>query len=200
MSQPGRLAPPAHTEPPPADAPACRTRGQATYSLVSEDCSRSSARSQSPHTAYATRRSRACCPATNSTYAPADAPASGSRGQAMVEFTLILPLLLLLILGIYQFGQTYADYIQVTNAARDGGRKALVSRSDASGVADAVTAAKNATWWLDKSQIVVSVSPGQPWAQGQTVTVTVTYPYSINLLGLVVASGNLKSTTTVRME
>jgi Flp pilus assembly protein TadG len=147
MSQPGRLAPPEHTEPPPADARACRT-----------------------------------------------------RGQAMVEFTLILPLLLLLILGIYQFGQTYADYIQVTNAARDGGRKALVSRSDASGVADAVTAAKNATWWLDKSQIVVSVSPGQPWAQGQTVTVTVTYPYTINLLGLVVASGTLKSTTTVRME
>jgi len=123
-----------------------------------------------------------------------------SRGQAMVEFTLILPLLLLLILGIYQFGQTYADYIQVTNAARDGGRKALVSRSDASGVADVVTAAKNATWWLDKNQTTVTVSPGQPWTTGQTVTVTVTYPYSINLLGFVVASGTLKSATTVRME
>ena len=123
-----------------------------------------------------------------------------SRGQAMVEFTLILPLLLLLILGIYQFGQTYADYIQVTNAARDGGRKALVSRSDPSGVADVVTTAKNATWWLDKNQTAVSVSPGQPWTTGQNVTVTVTYPYSINLLGFVVASGTLKSTTTVRME
>jgi Flp pilus assembly protein TadG len=130
----------------------------------------------------------------------ADRRTRRSRGQAMVEFTLILPLLMLLIFGIYQFGQTYADYIQVTNAARDGGRKALVSRSDASGVADVTTAAKNATWWLDKSQIVVTVSPNQPWAQGQTVTVTVSYPYSINLLGLVVGSGTLKSTTTVRME
>ena len=130
----------------------------------------------------------------------ADRRTRRSRGQAMVEFTLILPLLMLLIFGIYQFGQTYADYIQVTNAARDGGRKALVSRSDASGVADVTTAAKNATWWLDKSQIVVAVSPAQPWAQGQTVTVTVSYPYSINLLGLVVGSGTLKSTTTVRME
>ena len=130
----------------------------------------------------------------------ADRRTRRSRGQAMVEFTLILPLLMLLIFGIYQFGQTYADYIQVTNAARDGGRKALVSRSDASGVADVTTAAKNATWWLDKSQITVAVSPNQPWAQGQTVTVTVSYPYSINLLGLVVGSGTLKSTTTVRME
>lgn len=135
------------------------------------------------------------------TEAPAaDRRSRRSRGQAMVEFTLILPLLLLLILGIYQFGQTYADYIQVTNAARDGGRKALVSRSDASGVADVVTTAKNSTWWLDKNQIGVTVSPSQPWTTGQNVTVTVTYPYSINLLGFVVASGTLKSTTTVRME
>ena len=142
------------------------------------------------------------------TESPAKTPAPAAddrrtprtRGQAMVEFTLILPLLLLLIFGIYQFGQTYADYIQVTNAARDGGRKALVSRSDASGVADVITTAKNSTWWLDKNQIGVSVSPGQPWTTGQNVTVTVTYPYNINLLGFVVASGTLKSTTTVRME
>jgi Flp pilus assembly protein TadG len=123
-----------------------------------------------------------------------------SRGQAMVEFTLILPCLMLLILGIYQFGQTYADYIQVTNAARDGGRKALVSRGDTNGVSDTITAAKNATWWLDTSKMGVTVTPAQPWNQGQNVTVVVTYPYSISLLGFVVASGTLKSTTTVRME
>ena len=32
------------------------------------------------------------------------------------------------------------------------------------------------------------------------MTVTATYPYSISLLGLVVASGNLKSTTQERVE
>jgi Flp pilus assembly protein TadG len=139
-------------------------------------------------------------PAKTAVPAADDRRTRRSRGQAMVEFTLILPLLLLLILGIYQFGQAYADYIQVTNAARNGGRKALVSRTDPSGVADVTTTAKNATWWLDKNQMNVSVSPGQPWTTGQNVTVTVTYPYSINLLGFVVASGTLKSTTTVRME
>jgi Flp pilus assembly protein TadG len=139
-------------------------------------------------------------PAKTAAPAADDRRTRRSRGQAMVEFTLILPMLLLLVLGIYQFGQAYADYIQVTNAARDGGRKALVSRTDASGVADVITTAKNSTWWLDKNQMAVSVSPGQPWTTGQDVTVTVTYPYSINLLGFVVASGTLKSTTTVRME
>jgi hypothetical protein len=32
------------------------------------------------------------------------------------------------------------------------------------------------------------------------VTASATYPYSINLLGIVVASGNLKATTTERVE
>jgi Flp pilus assembly protein TadG len=138
--------------------------------------------------------------ALTETEQPAERRRRRTRGQAMVEFTLILPCLMLLILGIYQFGQTYADYIQVTNAARDGGRKALVSRGDANGVADTITAAKNATWWLNTSNMSVTVSPAQPWAEGQNVTVTVTYPYSISLLGFVVASGTLKSATTVRME
>jgi Flp pilus assembly protein TadG len=123
-----------------------------------------------------------------------------TRGQSMVEFTLILPVLMLMIFGIYQFGQTYSDYIQVTNAARTGGRKALVSRSDVNGVSDAITAAKGATWWLDTSKMNVTVSPGQPWTTGQTVTVTVTYPYSISLLGFVAGSGTLQSSTTVRVE
>jgi Flp pilus assembly protein TadG len=123
-----------------------------------------------------------------------------TRGQSMVEFTLILPVLMLMIFGIYQFGQTYSDYIQVTNAARTGGRKALVSRSDANGVNDAIAAAKGATWWLNTSQMVVTVSPAQPWTAGQTVTVTVTYPWSISLFGFVAGSGTLKSATTVRVE
>ena len=118
----------------------------------------------------------------------------------MVEFTLILPVLMLMIFGIYQFGQTYSDYIQVTNAARTGERKALVSRSDVNGVSDAIAAAKGATWWLNTSQMNVTVTPAQPWVTGQTVTVTVTYPYSISLLGFVAGSGTLKSATTVRVE
>jgi hypothetical protein len=38
------------------------------------------------------------------------------------------------------------------------------------------------------------------WAPGEDVTVTATYPYSIDLLGLVVKSGFLSSTTTERVE
>ena len=38
------------------------------------------------------------------------------------------------------------------------------------------------------------------WVHGGDVTVQATYPYSISLLGVVVASGDLTSTTTERVE
>ena len=50
-------------------------------------------------------------------------------GQAVVEFVVILPVLLLVLMAIYQFGQVFVNYMDVTSAAREGARKAAVSRS-----------------------------------------------------------------------
>ena len=44
------------------------------------------------------------------------------RGAAAVEFALILPILLLLIGGIIDFGNMYFHQIVLSNAARDGAR------------------------------------------------------------------------------
>ena len=52
---------------------------------------------------------------------------------------------------------------------------------------------------LDQAQLGVSVS-ATAWEHGGDVTVTATYPYEVDLLGLVVASGQLESTTTERVE
>jgi len=112
----------------------------------------------------------------------------------------VLPPLLLCLFGILQFGMVFADWLQVTNAARDGARKATVSRFDASGVTTVKNAAKSSVWSLNKSAMTITVTPSQPWAAGSTVTVTVKYPFSVNLLGIVVKSGNLTSTDTARIE
>ena len=50
-------------------------------------------------------------------------------GQAVVEFVVILPVLLLVLMAIYQFGQVFVNYMDVTSAAREGARKAAVSRT-----------------------------------------------------------------------
>lgn len=132
--------------------------------------------------------------------------ARNQEGQALVEFALVLPLLLVLIMGIIQFGFLFNNYITLTDAVRVGARQAAVSRTlpDPEGTTKnrVLRAANN----LDTRDLVITVEPYDPndgsatWAQGGDVTVRATYPYSINLLGFVVMSGSLKSQTIERVE
>lgn len=127
-------------------------------------------------------------------------------GQAVVEFVVILPVLLLVLMAIYQFGQVFVNYMDVTSASREGARKAAVSRAAGScSVVDglAVTAAKGGGSDLNVSNLNVTVSrtcTNNTYAQSSDVTVTATYPYSINIMGVVVSSGTLTSSTTMRVE
>ena len=128
------------------------------------------------------------------------------KGQALVEFAIVLPILLLLVFGIIQFGILFNNYLTLTDAVRAGARQAAVSRT----LSDQVGPAKNrviqAAANLRLSDLDVTVTPHDPatgtqtFVQGGDVTVTGTYPYSINLLGLVVMSGRMTSQTTERVE
>lgn len=55
------------------------------------------------------------------------------KGQAMVEFALILPILLILVCGIIDFGWLFYNQYSLNNGAREGARFAVVnaSKSDA---------------------------------------------------------------------
>lgn len=50
----------------------------------------------------------------------------GGRGQSLVEFALTLPILMILIFGIIDFGMALRSYISLTNATREGARFAAV--------------------------------------------------------------------------
>ena len=52
-----------------------------------------------------------------------------TRGQALVEFALVIPLLLLLIFGIVDAGRLIYAYNTVSNSARNGARVAIVNQS-----------------------------------------------------------------------
>ena len=47
-----------------------------------------------------------------------------------MEFALVLPVLLLVIMGIIQFGAIFNGHITVTNAAREGARLSVVGATD----------------------------------------------------------------------
>ena len=120
------------------------------------------------------------------------------RGQTMVEFALVLPILCVVLFGILQFGALYNDYVTLTDAARVGARRAAVSRLAPNPSAAAESATRGAAAGLTQSKLQVAVS--STWKQGDPVKVTTTYPYSVDLLGIVVKKGNLKSEITERVE
>src|SRR5690348_5894749 len=122
--------------------------------------------------------------------------ARDQRGQTMVEFALVLPLIAILLFGVIQFGIAFNNYVTLTDAVRAGARKAAVSRQTGNPVGNATSAVYSSAADLKASDLNVSIS--SDWQPGDPVTVTATYPYSINLLGVVVKTGNLSSKTTER--
>lgn len=123
------------------------------------------------------------------------------RGQTMVEFVIVVPVLLMLLFGVIQFGIVYNNYLTITDATRIGARKAAVSRTAADPVALTKAAVKAAASDLDQSKLDPRLSvTSTGWVHGGDVTVRACYPYAVNLLGFVVASGDVCSATTERIE
>jgi Flp pilus assembly protein TadG len=108
-------------------------------------------------------------------------------GAEFVEFALAFPLLLLVVLGIMDFGLLFQQYEVITNAAREGARIAVLpaySKTDAeTRVNDYIGAA------LLSGGGTASVDVGDPTPVViggkcmSTVTVTVTYPHDYLFLG-----------------
>ncbi|MGE5433884.1 MAG: TadE/TadG family type IV pilus assembly protein [Candidatus Doudnabacteria bacterium] len=121
------------------------------------------------------------------------------QGQTMTEFALVLPVLALILFAVIQFGIVFNNYITLTDATRAGARKAAVSRQDPNRNSAVITAVRSSASDLTSSKLSVS-PPSSTWQSGDDVTVTASYPYSISLLGVVVKSGSLTSTTTERVE
>jgi Flp pilus assembly protein TadG len=122
------------------------------------------------------------------------------EGQGIVEFAFVLPMLLALILGIVQFGIAFNNYLTLNDATRVGARKAAVSRFLGDNGAAARAAVISAAANLNLTPAQVDVQATSWTTPGADVSVSATYPYSINILGWVVKSGNLSSSTHERLE
>lgn len=123
---------------------------------------------------------------------------TSEQGQSLTEFALALPILALLLFAVIQFGIAFNNYVTLTDATRAGARKAAVARQLSNPSGACVTAIRTAS--PDLTQASLSPTCTSTWQPGADVTVTATYPYKISLLGLVVKTGRLSSTTTERVE
>lgn len=112
-------------------------------------------------------------------------------GSSSIEFALILPVLVLLLLGIFQFGITYNNYLAITHAAREGARMAAVGQFDQA----TVTAQ---AYPVSPTAITVNYPNGD--AHGETVEVTVRYNITIDLPMFGIQNIPLTSRARMRIE
>ncbi|MFD1213512.1 TadE/TadG family type IV pilus assembly protein [Arthrobacter sp. GCM10027362] len=96
------------------------------------------------------------------------------RGAAAVEFALVLPVLLILIIGIADFGRAFFTEISLAQAAREGARVMAVTKDAGQATAAAIAAAPGLNPALGGGNVAV---PGS-CAAGSQVTVTITYSYA----------------------
>lgn len=142
---------------------------------------------------------------------------TGEGGQAIIELALTLPLLLVIVMGIFDFGLMFQKYEAVTNAAREGARVGVLpdyapadarsraldylavsgmtgaprgSIADCSGpfvAASRCVSAVNGTTTITGSSPVITVN---------IITVTATYDYQYRFLGPIITllGGNISQT------
>ena len=106
------------------------------------------------------------------------------KGAQLVEFALVLPMLLLVVLGIAEFGFMFQRYEVLTNAAREGARIAVLPGYATADVEERVEAyleaggvpitGTNPAVLVENDALVV---PGGTTIPMRRVTVTYTYSY-----------------------
>ena len=115
-------------------------------------------------------------------------------GASAVEFAIILPVLVMLVFGIVEFGVAYNNYLAITHAAREGARIAAVDLNNPS----------LESMIIERAYPVIpdSISVNTPEGTeiGDPVVVTVTYGISITIPFVGSWDIPLNSRATMRLE
>lgn len=123
------------------------------------------------------------------------------RGQSLVEFALILPILLILLVGLLDLGRAVAAYNSVSNGARSGARVAIVDQN-----LDAITTAvESEAFGLPAVEVDfdgdIESDPTCPRI-GCLIEVTVSTDYApaTPIIGNIVGSFTVSSTSRMPIE
>ena len=116
------------------------------------------------------------------------------RGQALLETAITLPIILLVAVGIFEFGRAYQVQQVLTNAAREGARVAVLP-----GVTDAVVTTTVRSYLTNggltpTDPVIVRTVPFNGSASILASRVTINYPFNFMVLNPVVRLITPKST------
>lgn len=106
---------------------------------------------------------------------------TSERGAVAVEFAILAPVLIMILLGIVEFGRAYNAQVSLSNAAREGVRVMAISKNVSSARTAAKAAAVSLNPPLADSNIAFSAAPASassPCPTGSQMTVTISYTLS----------------------
>lgn len=122
------------------------------------------------------------------------------KGQSLVEFTIVLPILLILIMGMIESGMMLNSYITIENASREGARAGIIGNSD-NQIKELIIARSPS---LDPDNLTISIIPNElNRKSGDSLLVKVTYNYKIIVPIINGVFGNsvlLNGETSMRVE
>ncbi len=121
----------------------------------------------------------------------------GERGASAVEFALVLPLLVLLVLGIVEFGRGFQVSGTLSAAAREGVRVMALQNNPAAARAAVRSAASSLDPAITNAQITITPATCPPGAGTTTVRLTIDYDLPL-MTGLFGATFDLSGTGVMR--
>jgi len=125
-----------------------------------------------------------------------------ARGQALVEFALLLPVLLLLVLGIVELGRAWNLAQMMSDVAREGARRAVIADPTITeqSVKDFM-AGKLETAGVPAGAMTIDFSKaGANWHSAGDQVATIRIPYQWMFFGRAFPTITLTSSFTMRME
>ena len=108
---------------------------------------------------------------------------AGDRGASAVEFALVVPILLVVVFGIINFGALFSQKLALNNAVREGARAAVVAGSGPTAdVSAEVHSALVGTLAMDPANVMVVDDAACAADPGTGQDLTVTASFSADLL------------------
>jgi len=102
------------------------------------------------------------------------------RGAAVVEFAVVAPVFILLVFGMVEYGRMVMVQQVLTNAAREGARKAVLDGANATTIKTDIVGYLTAAKVNGVTTSNVTISPADPNAAtaGTPITVTISVPFA----------------------
>jgi Flp pilus assembly protein TadG len=117
------------------------------------------------------------------------------RGAALIETAITIPIILLISVGIFEFGRAYQTWQVMTNAAREGARIAILNEKTETDVQTVVQDYMKNGGLPQYASATITIDRLVPMGPNTGSRITINYPYQFMVLNGVIRLVTPKSTT-----